>query len=191
MPILSRAALRSTPAELRLLASAIGLACMPLCAAIASAQSSDDAGRKQAITPPAAIDRAVADFAGTEIGEIGGARLPADHRLRLAACEAPLGVAWHGRARSVVRVDCAGPQSWRIFVAMHAAPQTEAAAQNVVSRGDPITVIVRGEGFSVQQSAEALDAGAVGDWIAVRTARRAEPIRARIERPGLAVIPAT
>ena len=50
--------------------------------------------------------------------------------------------------------------------------------------------MVRGRGFSVQQPGEAMEGGAVGDWIFVRTARKAEPLRARIERPGLAVIPA-
>ena len=38
---------------------------------------------------------------------------------------------------------------------------------------------------------QAVEGGAVGDWIFVRTARKAEPLRARIERPGLAVIPAS
>jgi len=50
--------------------------------------------------------------------------------------------------------------------------------------------MVRGRGFSVQQAGEAMDSGAVGDWIFVRTARKSEPLRARIERPGLAIVPA-
>jgi len=35
-----------------------------------------------------------------------------------------------------------------------------------------------------------LDSGGEGDWIAIRTSRETAPVRARIERPGLAVIPA-
>jgi flagella basal body P-ring formation protein FlgA len=35
-----------------------------------------------------------------------------------------------------------------------------------------------------------MESGAAGDWIMVRTSRKAEALRARIERPGLAVIPA-
>jgi flagella basal body P-ring formation protein FlgA len=50
--------------------------------------------------------------------------------------------------------------------------------------------MVRGRGFSVQQQGEAMESGAVGEWIFVRTARKAEALRARIERPGLAVVPA-
>lgn len=145
-------------------------------------------------TDPAMIDRAVAAFTGAATGTPGGARSPADPRLRLAACAAPLDVAWHGNARNAVRVECAGPAPWRIFVAINAgsgASTGAGAGAIAVKRGDAITIAVRGRGFSVQQPGEAVEAGAVGDWIFVRTARKAEPVRARIERPGLAVIPAS
>ena len=93
-----------------------------------------------------------------------------------------------------MQVECPGPSAWRIFVAISPAPGTAAAAASAapaVKRGDAITVMVRGRGFSVQQPGEAMQAGAVGDWIEVRTARKGEALRARIERPGLAVIPAS
>ena len=141
------------------------------------------------ITDPAEIDRVVADFTGAGIGEIGGARGPTDRRLRLAYCTQPLLAAWHGRVGGTVRVECPAANGWRIFVATRPQPQA-AQSQRVVKRGDPMTVIVRGRGFSVQQSGEAMENGAIGDWIGIRTARRADPIRARIERPGLAIIPA-
>lgn len=170
--------------EVRLIITALVVAGLPLFAALASAKENSS----RAFTDPAAIDQAIAEFTGARIGEIGGARMPADRRLRLAACDAPLGVGWHGRAQTIVKVECPGPDSWRIFVATAPAiPEPESA--KVVARGDPITVLVRGRGFSVQQSAEAMEAGAIGDWIAVRTERRADAIRARIERPGLAIIP--
>ncbi|MFN4020942.1 MAG: flagella basal body P-ring formation protein FlgA [Erythrobacter sp.] len=157
---------------------------LPLC---------DSPAQADGFTDPAMIDRAVAAFTGAEPGAPGGARQAADRRLRLAACAAPLAVAWHGPARTAVSVECAGPQSWRIFVAVDAgggrAPGR--ATPPAVKRGDAITIMVRGRGFSVQQSGEAIEGGAVGDWIFVRTARKAEPLRARIERPGLAVIPAS
>jgi flagella basal body P-ring formation protein FlgA len=157
---------------------------LPLC---------DSPAQASRFTDPAMIDRAVAAFTGAEPGTPGGARLPADRRLRLAACAAPLAVAWHGPARTAVSVECAGPQSWRIFVAVDgggaAAPGR--AVSPAVKRGDALTIMVRGRGFSVQQAGEAIEGGMVGDWIFVRTARKAEPLRARIERPGLAVIPAS
>ena len=140
-------------------------------------------------TAPAEIDRTVTEFTGAQVGEIGGARAPADRRLRLAACSAPLLASWHGRERSTVRVECPDPGGWRIFVAIRPLEQAERAAR-VVQRGDPITVMVRGQGFSVQQAGEAMESGAIGEWIGIRTARKAAPVRARIERPGLAIIPA-
>jgi flagella basal body P-ring formation protein FlgA len=144
------------------------------------------------VTDPAAIDRAVAEFTGAAIGAPGGARVASDRRLHLAACAGPLAVSWHTAARTAVQVECPGPSAWRIFVAISPAAGTGPAAATppAVKRGDAITIVVRGRGFSVQQPGEALQPGAVGDWIEVRTARKAQPLRARIERPGLAVIPA-
>lgn len=170
--------------EAQLLALAALLACLPAFAAAAEAQ--DDPQPR--FTDPRAIDRAVLEFTGVPIGETGGARVPADRRLRLAACEGPLDLAWHGNSRSTIRVACPGPQSWRIFIATRPAERAQAAEPSV-SRGDPIAVQVRGRGFSVQQGGEAMESGAIGDWIAVRMSRDAAPVRARIERPGLAIIP--
>lgn len=153
---------------------------LPLC---------DPAAQANGLTSPAAIDRAVIAFTGAAIGQPGGARMAADGRLQLPACTAPLSVGWHSPARNAVRVECAGPTSWRIFVAVTAGAAGQAPAP-AIKRGDALTIMVRGRGFSVQQQGEAMESGAVGDWIFVRTARKAEALRARIERPGLAIIPA-
>ncbi len=137
---------------------------------------------------PAEIDRAVSGFTGAMIGEPGGARLPADPRLRLAACAGPLALDWHNAARTSVRVECPGPMPWRIFVAVAPTGPSSAGAL-AIKRGDSVMIAVRGRGFSVQQPGEAVEGGAIGEWIFVRTARRAEPLRARIARPGLVVVP--
>lgn len=176
--------LASTPARMRRSPAALALALA--CAPVATLGASQPAGH----ISPAEIDRALAGFTGAMIGAPGGARLPADPRLRLAACAAPLALDWHNAARTSVRVECAGPVPWRIFVAV-APPGGAGSGPPAVKRGDAVTIAVRGRGFSVQQTGEAVEGGAVGDWIFVRTARRAEPLRARIERPGLVVIPAT
>lgn len=139
-------------------------------------------------TDPQAIDAAVRTFTGHATGEVGGARVPADRRLRLAACDAPLETSWHGRTQSTVKVECNGPEPWRIFIATRPRPEAAETA-TIVKRGDPVTVMIRGRGFTVQQAGEALESGRIGEWIGVRTARKADPVRARIERPGLAVIP--
>lgn len=138
---------------------------------------------------PAEIDAAVMGFTGARIGEPGGPHLPSDPRLRLAACAAPLMLNWYSPARTSVRVECPAPTAWRIFVAV--VPRAAAgSAARAIKRGDGVTIAVRGRGFSVQQAGEAVEGGGVGDWIFVRTSRGAEPLRARIERPGLVVIPA-
>lgn len=158
---------------------------MPLC---------DPPARAGGFTDPAMIDHAVAQFTGAPAGTPGGARGPADPRLQLAPCGAPLAVSWHAPGRSAVQVECPGPTAWRIFVAIApaqgAATAGAARAAPAVKRGEAITIVVRGRGFSVQQAGEALEGGAVGDWITVRASRKADPLRARVERPGLAVIPA-
>ena len=173
--------------ERRLLATAVLLVSLPLFAAAANAQSGNVLPDN--FTDPADIDEAVTDFTGVPIGEIGGARVPADRRLRLARCEVPLNVDWFGQTRSTLQVTCEGSESWRIFVATRPTPQTAQAAP-IVTRGDPITIAVRGRGFTVQQIGEAMENGGVGDWIAIRTEREAAPIRAQIESAGIAVIPA-
>jgi flagella basal body P-ring formation protein FlgA len=46
-------------------------------------------------------------------------------------------------------------------------------------------VAITGDGFSVSQSAEALESGAVGAWIKVRTQAKSDPLQAQVVRPGL------
>ncbi|MBV7258903.1 flagella basal body P-ring formation protein FlgA [Erythrobacter sp. WH158] len=148
-----------------------------------------DGNNPPRFTNPAEIDRAVSTFTGAEIGEIGGARSPADRRLRLTQCSAPLFANWHGRGQNTVKVACPDQDGWQVFIATRSQPAA-AAKTRIVKRGDPMTVLVRGRGFTVQQTGEAMESGAVGEWIGVRTARKAAPVQARIERPGLAIIPA-
>lgn len=146
-----------------------------------------------ASTDPAAIDRAVAAFTGAAIGAPGGARMASDPRLQLAPCGGPLAVSWHTAARTAVAVECPGPTAWRVFVAINPAQGSggrPGPAAPAVKRGDAITILVRGRGFTVQQPGEAMESGSPGDWIEVRTSRKAQGLRARIERPGLAVVPA-
>lgn len=136
----------------------------------------------------AAIDAAVAQFAGAAIGQAGGATLPVDRRLRLAACRQPLALGWNGARRDAVVVSCPDAGSWRIFVPLLVTAPAVAAAP-AVARGEAVTIEASGEGFSVSQPGEALEAGAVGAWIRVRPAGKSEPLRARVIRPGLVSLP--
>lgn len=143
----------------------------------------------QSVTDLAAIDRAVESFTGAPIGAPGGAAQPVDRRLHLARCAAPAALSWYGSRRDTVMVRCPDPGSWRIFVPLSAGNAPEQAAPAVL-RGESVTIAVSGEGFSVAQAGEALEPGAVGAWIRVRTAQAGTQgnggtIRARIVRPGL------
>lgn len=139
----------------------------------------------------AAIDQAVAQFTGHPIGVPGGAAQPVDRRLRLAACTAPLALGWRAGAHDSVLVRCPDAGGWRLFVPV-VVPVAEAAATPAppaIQRGEGVTIAMVGDGFSVEQTGEALDPGALGSWIRVRTGAKADALRGRIVRPGLVEVP--
>ncbi|MES2493153.1 MAG: flagella basal body P-ring formation protein FlgA [Pseudomonadota bacterium] len=130
----------------------------------------------------AELDAAVAQFTGVPLGRPGGAAQPVDRRLRLAACTREPTLQWHSGRREAVLVQCPDPGGWRVFVPVLQA----AAGADAVLRGETVTVMVGGAGFSVSQAGEAIESGAVGAWIRVRPASgAAQPLRARVVRPGL------
>lgn len=138
---------------------------------------------------PTAIDRAVAEFTGAPAGTPGGAQAPADRRLRLKECALPLSLGWHTPAQGTVLVRCPDPAGWRLFVPV-ARGGAAGVATPVVQRGDQVTIAVPGAGFSVSQPGEALESGGAGAWIKVRGPfARAQPLRARVVRPGLVELP--
>ena len=137
-----------------------------------------------AVTEPSAIDRAVADFTGAPLGAPGGAALPVDRRLRLAACTSSLALGWYGSRQDAVLVQCP-TAGWRLYVPLKPDPAAPATAPAVM-RGDAVTISLEGEGFAVSQPGEAMEAGPVGGWIKVRTlAAGSTPLRAKVIRPGL------
>jgi len=132
---------------------------------------------------PGQIDQAVADFVGAPLGVPGGPAQPVDRRLKLATCGSPLALSWYAGRRDAVLVRCPDPAGWRLFVPIRqaAAPQTAA-----VLRGEALTIQISGDGFAVSQPGQALEGGAINDWIRVKTlAGDAQPLRARVIRPGL------
>ncbi|MFM5924013.1 MAG: flagella basal body P-ring formation protein FlgA [Novosphingobium sp.] len=133
----------------------------------------------------AAIDRAVEAFTGLPQGAPGGAALPVDRRLRLAACRQPLALTWYGIRRDTVQVSCPAAGGWKLFVPL-AANAPGAPAAPIVMRGDAVSITVAGDGFAVSQPGEALEGGAAGEWIKVRGAGAGAPVlRARVLRPGV------
>lgn len=139
----------------------------------------------------AAIDREVAAFTGVPTGAEGGALLPVDRRLRLNPCASPLAMSWRTPRQETIIVECPDLGGWRLFVPVRRSAAMPVAAQApAVNRGDAVTIAVAGDGFSVSQPGEAMDAGPVGAWVRVRTANpKAEPMRARVVRPGLVEVP--
>lgn len=155
---------------------------IPLLAGLAAAAAAAPAAAA-GFANPADIDLAVARFTGAPIGAEGGARLPVDRRLKLTRCEAPLALEWYGRDHGSVLVRCPVAGGWRLFVPVASVP--EAAAEPVVVRGETVAVVVQGRGFTLSRQGEALDGGAVDDWIRVRLAgTKADSIRARVIEPG-------
>lgn len=134
---------------------------------------------------PAAIDRAVAQFTGADIGAPGGARSPVDRRLRLGQCSAPFALDWYGKSRDTVLVRCPDAGGWRIFVPLKSGGSQQ-AGPDVVGRGEMVTISIRGPGFTLSRQGEALEGGAVGEWIRVRAVdKRSDPLRAQVMRPGV------
>jgi flagellar basal body P-ring formation protein FlgA len=133
----------------------------------------------------AAIDRAVAQFTGAAQGQPGGAALPLDRRLRLAPCPVPLALGWYGARQDTVEVACRVAGGWKLFVPL-AGARAATEAQLAITRGDQVTITVRGEGFAVSQPGQALESGVLGAWIKVRgVAANGSVLRARVLRPGL------
>lgn len=163
-------------AKLALAAAVLGVASTPVAAA--------------GFADPAAIDRAVAQFTGADIGSPGGARTPVDRRLRLAQCPSNFSLEWYGKSRDTVLVRCPEAGGWRIFVPLTAGAggshAMAAAGPDVVARGEVVTITVRGAGFTLSRQGEAMEAGAVGEWIRVRSVdKKGDALRAQVLRPGL------
>lgn len=141
----------------------------------------------------AQIDRAVAGFIAADPAAAGAVALPLDARLRLAPCRAALRLSWYGARHDSVRVECppAPDQQapgWRVFVRVSGtvAPDVAAAPGGapLVMRGEAVSIAVAGQGFTIARSGEALEPGSLGQWIRVRTAPAAAPLRARVSGPG-------
>lgn len=157
---------------------------IPLAAVAAATALEPTAAAASTFMDHAAIDQEVSRFTGAAIGTQGGARTPVDRRLKLASCQSSLALEWYGNAQDTVLVRCPDAGGWRIFVPLTGG-QAAAPAQDVVSRGEVVSIAVSGRGFTLSRQGEAMEAGAIGEWIRVRPAgTREEPIRAQVLQPG-------
>lgn len=123
------------------------------------------------------LDRAIAGWLAQE-GSTGEA-LPVDRRLRLAACPVPAVIEPGQGGALTVRCVARG---WRIRVPLVgesvARPATTARprSETLVERGQQVTAVVQSRGFTVSTAATAMESGAVGDRIRLRTGPRSAPI---------------
>ncbi len=157
------------------LRTAIAFAALATCATTAQAQGFENLE---------SIERQVAAFAEGDPADPTSTLIPVDRRLRLSACATALELAWPGTRRDSVLVRCPQPGGWKIYVRLLAGSTTRAAMTPVVMKGDSVTVMLRGPGFSVSQSGEAMEPGAVDSWVRVRVGKDGE-MRARVLRPGV------
>ncbi|MBX9795368.1 flagella basal body P-ring formation protein FlgA [Sphingomonas sp.] len=155
----------------------------------------------QAYQDTAMIDRAVANFTGHPIGSEGGARAPVDARLRLAPCPMAT-VAWRAANHDSVVISCPAPE-WRIYVpvlmpataqsapAAAAAPVPAPAARPayVIRRGDPVTVSVNANGFSITRDGVAMGDAPVGGRFLVDVDGNRKGIQAVALDAGRATLP--
>ena len=136
----------------------------------------------------AAIDHQVANFVAREVGQSGlsGGIMPVDRRLRLSPCQQSLALSWYGKTRDSVIVQCPAPDGWRLFVPVRQDTVGMPALQKAVSRGDPVTIVVRGDNYRLSDRGVAMGNGFAGDWIEVRPGRKdAKPLQARVVSPGV------
>lgn len=121
---------------------------------------------------------------GAGIGEPGGPAAGIDRRLKLAAC--PSRPEFGAPAMNAVAIRCAAT-GWRIRVPLtrgDSASGAAAAAAPVVLRGDAVSVVAAGRGFTVSQAGVAQENGAPGARIRVRMDARKPPIFAEVVAQG-------
>ena len=152
-----------------------------LAAAPAAAAGFEDIGTLEARVV-AALD--------ADIGTPGGPVAPIDRRLKLAPCPVPATI--DPPALGAIALRC--PQlGWRIRVpimraggasASSVASARPAAAPPVVKRGDPVEVMVKGEGITVTTEAIAQEDGAPGARIRVRADQKSPVLLAEVIEMG-------
>lgn len=128
------------------------------------------------------LDRQVAAHLNADIGAVGGARAAIDSKLKLKTC--PGRVRFSTTNTNAVLVRC--PElGWRIFVPVRATESrsggyNERVDEVVVQRNQPVTLVVNRPHFSVRYSMIAQRSGKLGDFIPVRSNRKAKTVMARI-----------
>lgn len=135
----------------------------------------------------AALDAQIAARAASNPDAPRAIAAPLDRRLRLAKC--PYAVEIDAPAMDAIAARCPA-LGWRVRVPLVriAAPAAPRAALPLVHRGEMVELIYRGEGFAASASATALDDGAAGAPVRVRTGNGNAAVTAIVAAPGLVEI---
>jgi flagella basal body P-ring formation protein FlgA len=144
-------------------------------------------------TDLAALDRAVARFAGAPLGTEGGPITPIDSRLRLKDCSAQPLLGWRNDRHDAVVISCPDADGWRLFVPVKTAAGALAATpvklDPVIRRGDPVTVSAEKNGFTVSSDGVAMGDAAPGARVAIKVEGAKNPVLAVAVAPGQASLP--
>jgi flagellar basal body P-ring formation protein FlgA len=126
----------------------------------------------------AALDARVSAFVGAT-----ATPAPIDKRLKLMRCPVPALVEPPAFGAVTLRCPAAG---WRLRVAVTETDTHEPRSMPVVRRGTPVALVYDGQGFAVSGTGMALEDGAVGQIIRVKTTPSAAPVSAMIGDDGKA-----
>ena len=131
------------------------------------------------------LDRLEGDLVaqlGAGIGEPGGPAAGIDRRLKLTAC--PTRPAFDAPVMNAIAIRCPAT-GWRIRVPLTRGDSAQmagvqAVAAPVVQRGDAVSVVAAGRGFTVSQAGIAQENGAPGARIRVKIDPRKPPVYAEV-----------
>jgi flagellar basal body P-ring formation protein FlgA len=107
---------------------------------------------------------------------------PVDARLKLAACPDEPIIAPPVGGAIVVRCEAKG---WRLRVPVRSQAQAAGQAQILVRKGEMVECVDSGAGFAVSTSMVALEDGAIGQAIRVKSSTSAAAITATITARGV------
>ncbi len=132
------------------------------------------------------LDRQVAGHLGASIGDLGGALAPIDPKLKLKRCSDALEISETNRNAVLISCPALG---WRIFVPVRLGGSGGnrgggIAQEPLVQRNQPVTLVIRRSSFSISYSVIAQQSGGLGDYIPVRTDRKAKELIARVSGAG-------
>jgi len=136
----------------------------------------------------AALDQQISAMLQTR----GAKARPIDKRIRLARCPAPADITFQTAKTIAVRCAAIG---WRIRVAVASGGRADTGSigapdQNatVIRRYESVELRIAGAGFAVTANAVAMEDGAIGESIRIKSPTFRTPVAARVVGKGLVEI---